>query len=134
VNRVNLRMLRNPNPPPMGCSGGATGLAAVKRQAPVAEVTVTGMTPPPRSKEGTHPGRVSRMRNTGTPTGSGLLMRAGRPTVRRAEFPGGNRMPKKPMPAGESRQETRTSWSLLQRSSRITGRIPGLVPGSRKGR
>ena len=58
------------------------GLAVEKRQAPVIEVTVTGMTPPPRSKEGTHPGRVSHVRNTETPTGSGPLRRSGRPTAR----------------------------------------------------
>ena len=39
----------------------------------------------------------------GTPTESGPpWWRAGRPTVRRAEFSGGNRMSKKRMPAGES--------------------------------
>ena len=36
----------------------------------------------------------------------------GRPTVRRAEIPGGNRMPKKRMPVAERRQET-------------GGRVPG---------
>jgi len=54
----------------------------VMRQAPVIEVAVTGTTPPPRSKEGTHPGRVSHVRNTGTPTESGLLRWPGRPTAK----------------------------------------------------
>jgi hypothetical protein len=72
-----------------------TGQAAAMRQAPVIEVLVTGTTPPPRSKEGTHPGRVSCVRNTGTPTGSGPFRRFGRPTVRTAESSGGNRMFKK---------------------------------------
>src|SRR5215204_1054537 len=81
------------------------GLAAGKRQAPVIEVTVAGTTPPPRRKEGTHPGRVAHVRNTETPTESGPFG-FGRPTARTAEFSGGNRMPKKPRPAGESRQET----------------------------
>jgi len=40
--------------------------------------------------------------------------RAGRPTVREAELSGGNRMSKKPMPAGESRQETGVVGLLLQ--------------------
>ena len=44
-----------------------TGLAVEKRQAPVIEIAMTGMTPPPRSKEGTHPGRFSHVRNAGTP-------------------------------------------------------------------
>ena len=50
----------------------------MKRQAPVIEVTMVGMTPPPRSKEGTHPHRVSRAEH-GTPTESGALRRSGRP-------------------------------------------------------
>jgi hypothetical protein len=62
------------------------GLAVVKRQAPVIEVPVIGTTPPPRSKEGTHPGRVSRMRNTVTPTRSGLVCEVGRLTARKAEL------------------------------------------------
>jgi hypothetical protein len=31
---------------------------------------------------------------------------AGKPTVRKAGFPGGNRTPKKPMPAAERQQES----------------------------
>src|SRR5215211_2964140 len=54
----------------------------------------------------------------------------GKPTVRRAEFRGGNRTPKKQMPAAERRQE---NGSVMAGPStgrfRITGRIPGLVPG-----
>jgi hypothetical protein len=92
----------------------------VKRQAPIREAALIGRTPPPRGKEGTHPGRVSCVRNTETPTESGpSARRSGRPTVRRAEIFGGNRMPKKRMPVGESQQETRTGydrsprWSVL---------------------
>src|SRR4051812_12596905 len=66
----------------MGCFSGGKGLAVEKRQAPVIEVTLAGTTPPPRGKEGTHPGRVSHVRNAGTPTESGPLRRPGRPTVR----------------------------------------------------
>src|SRR5687768_2330014 len=58
------------------------GLAVEKRQAPVIEVAMAGMTPPPRSKEGTHPGRFSHVRNAETPTESGPLRWPGRPTVR----------------------------------------------------
>jgi hypothetical protein len=53
-----------------------TGQAAAMRQAPVIEVLVTGTTPPPRSKEGTHPGRVSCVRNTGTVRHEALYDRA----------------------------------------------------------
>jgi hypothetical protein len=35
--------------------------------------------------------------------------RAGKPTVRRAELPGGNRMPKKRTPVAERQQETGTT-------------------------
>jgi hypothetical protein len=85
------------------------GLAAGKRQAPVREAVLAGRTPPPGVKKGTHPGCVSRVRNTETPAESGLpWWRAGRPTARKAESCAGNRMLKKPMSAGESRQETRT--------------------------
>jgi hypothetical protein len=39
---------------------------------------------------------------------------AGKPTVRRAQSPGGHRMPKKRRPAAERQQETGTVWLLLQ--------------------
>src|SRR3954469_5599548 len=58
------------------------GLAVEKRQAPAIEIAMAGMTPPPRSKEGTHPGRFSHVRNAETPTESGPLRWPGRPTVR----------------------------------------------------
>jgi hypothetical protein len=57
------------------------------------------------------------VRNVGTPSGSGapaVVSYAGRPTVREAEFRGGNRMPKKRMPVAERRQEAGTLWPLLQ--------------------
>src|SRR3954470_13129943 len=102
------------------------GLAVEKRQAPAIEIAMAGMTPPPRSKEGTHPGRFSHVRNTETPTESGSLRRPGRSIVRAAELSGGNRMPNKRMPVGESRQENHndrghsSKWCCW-----ITGRIPG---------
>ena len=51
-------------------------------------------------------------------------MLAGRPTVRKAELLGGNRMAKKRMPAAERQQETGTSMvGSSAGRSRITGRI-----------
>jgi RNA-directed DNA polymerase len=82
----------------------------------------------PRSREGTHPDRSSCVRNTETPSGSGRL--AGKPTVRRAQLPGGPRMTEKRTPGSGNaagNPESRTSPSSW--SSWITGRIPGLVPG-----
>jgi hypothetical protein len=43
-----------------------TGLAAVKRQVPVGDPALIGRTPSPRSTGGTHPGRISYVRNTET--------------------------------------------------------------------
>ena len=49
----------------------------------------------------------------------------GRPTVRRAEVPGGNRMPNKRMPVAERRQEPRGIMAGTFTGRRgITGRIP----------
>jgi len=58
------------------------------------------------------------------------LGRAGKPTVRNAQFLGGNRMTEKRMSAAERRQETGTRWlAPSRRPSRITGRIRDFVPG-----
>jgi hypothetical protein len=77
---------------------------------------MAGMTPPPRSKEGTHPGRISRVWNTATPTKSSpAWWWAGRPTVRNAESFGGIGMSNKQKPVGESQQETSSRlWLFLQ--------------------
>jgi len=55
----------------MGCCGGAQGHVAGMRQAPVSDPS-QGEHHRPRSKEGTHPDRSSCVRNTETPSGSGL--------------------------------------------------------------
>jgi hypothetical protein len=53
---------------------------------------------------------------------------AGRPTVRRAELPGGNRMTEKRTPVAERRQETATGWPAPSGWwPRITGRIRAFV-------
>ena len=66
----------------------------------------------PRGREGTHPGRSSCVRNAVTPSGSGPW--AGKPTVRKAQLLGGNRMTEKRMPAAERQRETGTRWPPLQ--------------------
>ena len=63
----------------------------------------------PRGTGGTHPGRISCVRNTVTPVGVRCCL-AGKPTVRKAQLPGGNLMTKKPMPAAERQRETETRW------------------------
>jgi hypothetical protein len=85
----------------------------------------------PRSREGTHPDHISCVRNTETPSRSDPpCRRAGKPTVRNPQFLGGNRMTKKRTPAAETQQETEIGWPApFSWRSRITGRIPGLMPG-----
>ena len=48
---------------------------------------------------------------------------AGKPTVRKAQSPGGNRMTEKRMPVAERQQETGTRTPALRWGPRITGRI-----------
>ena len=61
--------------------------------------------------------------------------RGGRPTAREAESRGGNRTPRKRMPAAERKQESGAICHryLQPAGIRITGRIPGLVPGRESG-
>jgi hypothetical protein len=67
-----------------------TRLAVGKRQVAAGHITPAVRTPPPRRKEGAHPGRISTMRNTETPTRSQRIC-MGRPTVRKADRLSGNR-------------------------------------------
>ena len=54
------------------------GLELQTFQAPIGEAAPVGRTPPPRGKGGTQPGRISCVRNMGTPTESGAALVAGR--------------------------------------------------------
>ena len=76
----------------MGCGSGVQGLAAGKQQATAGHGIWPGGHRRPRGREGTHPGRISLVRNVVTPSGSGHLVVPGKPTVRKAQVPGGNRM------------------------------------------
>ena len=53
------------------------------------DVSVCEDTGPPRSREGTHPARISSMRDTVTPIGS--VNHDSKPTARKAQRPSGNR-------------------------------------------
>lgn len=66
------------------------GLAVVKRQAATGDTWPVVRTPPSRGLGGIHPGRISRMWNVGTPSESRRC--PGKPTVRKAQSSGGNRM------------------------------------------
>lgn len=57
------------------------------------------------------------------------MAEAGRPTARKAEFFGGNRMPKKRMPVDESRQKARTTGWVLQAA--VLDNWPDTGPGAR---
>ena len=58
--------------PPVGCVSGVQGLAAGKRQAPAGLASRRpGGHRRPRGIGGTHPGRISLVRNVETPSGSG---------------------------------------------------------------
>ena len=84
----------------------------------------------PGVKRAPNPSRVSCVWNMETPSGSATPVRGGgKPEVTKAQVPGGYRMPKKPMPVAERRQESERGRSALRWSFRITGRIPGRVPG-----
>ena len=61
----------------------------------------------PRGTGGTHPARSSCVRNAVTPVEVRTAM-SGKPTVRNAQFLGGNVMAEKQMPAAETQQETGT--------------------------
>jgi hypothetical protein len=76
----------------------------------------------PRGIEGAHSVRVLRMWNVETPSGSSLV--AGRPTVRKAQSPAGNRMTREANAGAERRREGRhqeaaASWPWWRRTGRI---------------
>ena len=86
----------------------------------------------PRGTGGTHPGRISCVRNAVTPVGVRAVT-SGKPTVRKAQPSGGNLMIEKRMPAVERRQETGTRMAgPFSRSFRITGRIRDVSARTRK--
>ena len=61
----------------------------------------------PRGTGGTHPARSSCVRNVVTPV-EVRAVTSGKPTVRKAQSLGGNRMAEKRRPAAETQQETGT--------------------------
>src|SRR4051794_41938788 len=127
-------MLRNPSLID-GMLQWGRGLAVEKRQAPVIEIAMAGTTPPPRNKEGTHPGRLSRVRNAETPTESGPLRRPGRPTVRNGGILlAGTGCPRNECRGGEDDRENATPRRAppINRAGE-TGRDPARGGGAPKG-
>jgi hypothetical protein len=84
----------------------------------------------PRGRGGTQPGRSSYVWNVVTPSGSGVV---GKPTVRKAEFPGGYRMTEKRMPVAERQQETGACGWRLQLAAPDNWPDTGLGGPARKG-
>jgi len=68
------------------------------------DVSVCEDTRPPRSREGTHPARISSMRDTVTPIGSANT--GSKPTARTAHIPSGNRKNQEAKVASRKARET----------------------------
>jgi hypothetical protein len=84
----------------------------------------------PRGRGGAHPGRSSRMRNVETPTGSGVPSgAAGKQEVTKAQVPGGNRMPRKPMPVRRKATGNRDDCPVLPLAVPHNRPDTGLLPG-----
>ena len=120
-------MPREAEPRMVGRRGGVKGLAVVERQAPAENAPQPGRAPPSSGHRG-HPPRAQLVRaERGNPVGVRPL--AGKPTVRKAQFLGGNRMIEKQMPAAETQQETGTRWSapppVVPYNWPDTGSVPG---------
>ena len=134
--RVNVSepvvMPRYGNSPGSGRGGGDDKERAVENRQAATEDGSTVVWTPLLPGYSWHPTRSYLMRvERGNPVRSITFGCGGRPTVREAESCGGNRTPKKRMPVAERQQE---SGAVCRRSfqpvgSRITGRIPGPVPG-----
>ena len=101
----------------MGCVCGVQGLAAGKRQALAGHGIWSGEHRCPRGRGGTHPGRISLVRNVETPSGSGRSA-PGKPTVRKAQSPGGNRMTRQANAGG--RKATGTQGEMAGASAYLT--------------
>jgi hypothetical protein len=69
-----------------------------------------GWTPQLRGKGGTHPGRISVMRNVETPMESGGGRYVGRPTATAAETSSGRRMVQEAKASSRKQRESITGW------------------------
>ena len=111
----------------MGCRCGVQGLADGKRQALAGHGIWPGGHRCPRGREGTHPGRISQVRNVETPSGSGRM--PGKPTARKAQFPGGNRMTREANAGGRKAAGNRDAWLAPPLAVPDNWPDTGLVPG-----
>jgi hypothetical protein len=87
----------------------------------------------PRDIGGTHPGRISCVRNAVTPVGVRAVT-SGKPTARKAQSPGGNLMIEKRNAGGRKTTGNRNMMAgPFSRRFRITGRIRDASARTRKG-
>ncbi len=86
----------------------------------------------PRGTGGTHPGRISCVRNAVTPVGVRAIM-SGKPTARKAQSPGGNLMTEKRNAGSRKTTGNRDMMAgPFSRPFRITGRIRDVGARTRK--
>ena len=106
------------------------GLAVEERQAAAGQIFVGRVNTAGLGVEGAPTPVAARACGTWQPRqGPGApLGAAGKPEVTKAQVPGGNRMPKKPMPVCRKATGNRDNHPALRWPSRITGRIPGRCP------
>jgi hypothetical protein len=119
----------------MLCCGGGVGLATEKQRVPVGTfLSDREDTTAPGQRR--HPPRSGLTRGKrGNPVEvRPSVATVGRPTVRNAEFRSGTGRLNKRMPVRRKATGNRdTDGQFLRWSSRITGRIPGLVLGPERG-
>src|SRR5436190_315328 len=100
-------MPREAEPRMVGRCGGVKGLAVVARQAPAENAPQTGKSTSVLGAQRAPTPGAARACGTREPR-FGVWPLAGKPTVRKAQLSGGNRMIEKQMPAAETQQETGT--------------------------
>jgi len=84
----------------------------------------------PGVKRAPNPSRVSCVWNTETPSGSATPVRGGgKPEVTKAQVPGGNRMPSKPMPVRRKATGNRDECPALPLAVPHNRPDTGLLPG-----
>ncbi len=133
--RVNVSeppmMPRDPKPRRWVVQRGA-GLAVVKRQAPVGRGPADRMDTAASGSRG-HPPRSYLARvERGNPVGVRVELSPGRLTVRKAQFPSGNRMAQEANAGSRKAAGNRERRLVLHQFSRITGQIRALAR-TRKG-
>ena len=131
-----LLLLRQAEPRIDGCRAGCRDVPLRSGRRGLVIVASPGEHRRPRDIEGTHPGRCSCVRNVETPSGSGSsLWGVGRWADREeSRIPGWAKDDREANAGSGNAAGNRDKMVFpSRRSPRITGRIPGLVPGRESG-